>query len=55
VKNEGFFPNNVERELTEFALHVFEHVPGKKMTVGGFKGKEASLKYLEDCQDHSIA
>lgn len=37
-------------ELTEFVTHVFEHIPGKVITVGEFKGKEAALKYLHDCQ-----
>lgn len=55
LRNESFSPNNIEQDLSEFAMHVFEHIPGKAMRVGGFKGKEAALKYLFDCQDSSAA
>lgn len=54
-RTKSFSPNDIEQDLAEFAMHVFEHIPGKAMRVGGFKGKEAALKYLFDCQDSSAA
>ncbi len=36
--------------LTEFVTHVFEHIPGKVISVGEFKDKDAALKYLADCK-----
>lgn len=42
-------------ELTEFVTHVFEHIPGKVITVGEFKDKESALRYLRDCQDSKTA
>lgn len=41
-------------ELREFVTHVFEHIPGKVITVGEFKDKDAALRYLRDCQDPKI-
>lgn len=37
-------------KLTEFVTHVFEHIPGKVISVGEFKDKDAALKYLNDCK-----
>jgi len=40
-----------KQTLIEFATHVFEHIPGKRMKIGQFLGREAALEYLEDHQD----
>jgi inorganic pyrophosphatase len=42
------------KELAEFVTHVFEHIPGKTITVGEFKEKDAAVRYLRDCQDLEI-
>jgi inorganic pyrophosphatase len=43
--------DRVKLLLIEFATHVFEHVPGKTMEVGGFGGRAAALDYVERNQD----
>jgi inorganic pyrophosphatase len=53
-EDENFSANTFQQELTEFALHVFEHIPGKVMRVGEFRDKEAALKYLSDCRDSTL-
>ena len=39
--------------LREFVLHIFDHIPGKKTTVGEFLGKEAAVRYINKCKDRS--
>jgi inorganic pyrophosphatase len=43
----------IQRQLTDFALHVFDHVPGKTMRVGAFRGANGALDYLQQHQDLS--
>jgi inorganic pyrophosphatase len=35
-----------KRVLIEFASHVFDHVPGKRMQVGEFRDREAAVEYV---------
>jgi len=39
--------------MREFVLHIFDHIPGKKTTVGEFLGKEAAVRYINKCKDRS--
>jgi inorganic pyrophosphatase len=41
----------IERVLTDFALHVFDHVPGKSMQIGRFLDRNAALEHLRRCQN----
>jgi len=44
---EGFdLSVDVQDKLREFVLNVFADVPGKRMTVGRFLGKEAALSLI---------
>lgn len=43
--------DEIRHSLVEFARHVFDHVPGKVMVVGGFRDKAAALAYLRQHQD----
>ncbi len=40
-----------ERNLREFVLHIFDHVPGKKITVGRLLGAEEAMKQIQRCLD----
>jgi len=42
---------DVRGTLRDFVMHVFEHVPGKRMHVGQFLGVEAALDAVQRCQD----
>lgn len=37
--------------LIEFISHVFDHIPGKMIQAGDFRGKEAALDYVFQHQD----
>jgi inorganic pyrophosphatase len=37
--------------LIEFVNHVFDHIPGKNIRVGGFHGKEAALQHISNHSD----
>jgi hypothetical protein len=39
--------------MREFVLHIFDHIPGKKTTVGDFLEKEAAIQYINKCKDKS--
>lgn len=38
---------STRKMLIEFVTHVFDHIPGKQIRVGAFRGREAAVKYLE--------
>lgn len=40
--------DKVRKMLIEFVTHVFDHIPGKKITVGAFHGREEALRYVEE-------
>lgn len=48
IEDEEFSSSTIQQDLSEFAAHVFEHLPGKTMKIGEFKNKEFALKYLAD-------
>ena len=37
--------------LTDFVLHVFDHIRPNKNQVGNFLDKHAALKYIQSCKD----
>ena len=39
--------------MREFILHIFDHIPGKKISLGEFLGKEAAIGYIKKCSDKS--
>ncbi|MDD4332587.1 MAG: methyltransferase domain-containing protein [Patescibacteria group bacterium] len=39
--------DGVKEKLREFVLHAFDHLPGKKVRVGSFLGKNEALQYIE--------
>ncbi len=52
IPGEGeLLDSGTKRLLTEFVTHVFDHIPGNKITVGRFLDKEAALAYISDHQD----
>jgi inorganic pyrophosphatase len=40
--------------LREFVLHIFDHVPGKKITLGRFLDREEAIKHIQRCLDKAI-
>jgi inorganic pyrophosphatase len=47
--------DDIKKSLIEFTNHVFDHVPGKSMTVGEFRGRQAALEHLSQHQDQAAA
>jgi inorganic pyrophosphatase len=48
---KGSVTKEIERTLTEFVSHVFDHVPGKTIRVGKFRGREGALEYISSHLD----
>jgi inorganic pyrophosphatase len=44
----------VEQMLRDFILHVFDHLPGKRIEVGRMLPVRAALRLLESCADLDI-
>lgn len=47
VEIDGF----VQRNLTNFVSHVFDHLPDKRVSVGKFFSKDKSENYIKECLD----
>ncbi len=43
--------DEVKARLTNFALHVFDHIRPNKNRVGNFFGKDEVCKYIASCKD----
>ncbi len=43
--------NEARTRLTDFVLHVFDHIRPNKNRVGNFLDKKEALKYIENCED----
>ena len=41
----------IEQTLVDFCSHVFDHIEGKTMKIGGFLDKDAALKYVLQHRD----
>jgi inorganic pyrophosphatase len=54
IRGEGqVLDYETKKQLTNFVAHVFDHVPGKEIRVGGFRGRDAALSYIKDHQDRA--
>ena len=42
--------SKTEQELVEFVSHVFDHVAGKTILAGNFRGRESALDYIRQHQ-----
>lgn len=52
IAHEVLFVNNdVKNMLRDFIEHVFDHRPGKKITIGNFLGKDEALALLKKSSD----
>jgi inorganic pyrophosphatase len=45
--------DKLKSRLTDFTMHAFDHIKGKKMTVGRFLGKEDAISHIQECLDSS--
>ena len=43
--------DELKHSLTEFAMHAFDHIEGRKMSVGRFLGKKEAHKHIIECLD----
>ncbi|MEK7648378.1 MAG: inorganic diphosphatase [Patescibacteria group bacterium] len=48
---QNIVSDKVKDSLTDFVLHVFDHIRPNKNRVGNFLDKEQALKYIESCKD----
>lgn len=49
--NQNVVSDEVKVRLTDFVLHVFDHIRPNKNQVGNFLNKQEALKYIESCKD----
>jgi len=45
------FDETLRNVLSEFVSHVFDHVPGKTIQAGRFRGKVVAVKYVSEHTD----
>ena len=43
--------DKLKQILTDFAMHAFDHIEGRKMSVGRFLGKEKASEHIMECLD----
>lgn len=52
LENETFkITDKTKNILSEFVLHVFDHIEGKRNEVGEFLGKKEAQELIEQCKD----
>lgn len=51
VDEEVSLTEEIKNSLTDFVLHVFDHLPGKVVTVGRFLGKKGAEDHINQCLD----
>jgi inorganic pyrophosphatase len=49
--DEERLDHKTEQELVEFVSHVFDHVVGKTVLVGQFRGRESAIDYVRQRED----
>ena len=49
--HQSVVSDEVKAMLTDFVLHVFDHIRPNKNRVGNFLDKQDALKYIESCND----
>ncbi len=50
-EEQNIVSEEVKARLTDFVLHVFDHIRKNKSRVENFLDKEAALQYIEKCKD----
>jgi inorganic pyrophosphatase len=43
--------SEVKQTLIDFVGHVFDHIAGKKILVGEYRGSDAAIQHINRCQD----
>jgi len=52
IRDEGErLDSKTKQELIEFVSHVFDHVAGKTIQAGNFRGRESALDYIRQHKD----
>jgi inorganic pyrophosphatase len=49
--SQNVVSDEVKTRLTDFVLHVFDHIRPDKNRVGNFLDKQEAIKYIESCKD----
>lgn len=49
--NQNVVSDELKTRLTDFVLHVFDHIRPNKNRVGNFLNKQEALEYIESCKD----
>ncbi|MFZ6015784.1 MAG: inorganic diphosphatase [Patescibacteria group bacterium] len=49
--DENVVTDEAKECLTDFILHVFDHILPNKNRVGNFLGKEEALQFIKKCED----
>lgn len=49
--NQNVVNDEVKARLTDFILHVFDHIRPNKNRVGNFLDRQEALKYIESCKE----
>jgi inorganic pyrophosphatase len=49
--NQDFISDEIKARLTDFVLHVFDHIRPNKNRVGNFLDKQQALSYIKSCKD----
>jgi inorganic pyrophosphatase len=50
-ENVDVMDDEIKNTLTDFVLHVFDHIQLNKNKVGNFLSKEAAIQYINSCKD----
>lgn len=50
-ENIDIIDDEVKNTLTDFVLHVFDHIQLNKNKVGNFIGQESAIQYINSCKD----
>jgi inorganic pyrophosphatase len=50
-KNKIYLNKDIIKNITDFILHVFENIPGKKIEIGNILGEKETLEHIKKCLD----
>jgi inorganic pyrophosphatase len=48
---EGRLDSKTKQKLIEFVCHVFDHIAGKTIRAGDFRGRESAIDYIRQHKD----
>ncbi len=51
LDEEAIVDDKTKQILTEFVVHVFDHIAGKRISVGRFLGRDAALAHILSHRD----